>query len=382
MAPSPTIDRSRPAPPPPPLTFARWLIGVLERWRLFLAAALVGAGGIVALAIISDPSYRAEASFVSNTDAGVKLPGGLGGIAGLAGLASQAGMNLGGEPSESPAFYTQLIQSRELLTRVLQSRYANFRTDAPADSARLVDMLKLRGNTPARRLERGVEHLGDQVGFTADPRTNLVTITVDMPASDLAAGVANRIVALVSEFNKEQRISRAHERRVFLEQRLRDAERDLRTAEDRHRDFLLANRNLRSPTLAADAARLQRRVDQAEALARGLRQEYETATIDEVNDAPVITVVDSAVRPQRPRWPRPVPLAALALATGLVVGVLAAGASTLYADWARRHPADARALRRAVRFRRTPDPVPAPTPVAGTERAATGRTETNVEAIG
>ena len=380
MAPSPTIDRTR-ATSPPPLTFARWFVGVLERWRLFLVAAFVAAGGIVALALLSTPSYRGEASFVSNTDAGVKLPGALGGIAGLAGMASQAGVSLGGEPSESPAFYTQLIQSRELLTRVLESRFADFRTDAPSDSARLVDMLKLRGNTPARRLERGVEHLTDVISFTGDPRTNLVSVTVDMPASDLAAGVANRIVALVSEFNKEQRISRAHQRRVFLEKRLRDAEGDLRAAEDRQRDFLLANRNLRSPTLAADAQRLQRRVDQAEGLARGLRQEYETATIDEVNDAPVITSVDSAVAPQRPRWPRPVPLAALALASGLVVGLLTTGAATLYADWARRHPADAQALRRAVRFRRAPDPLPAPVG-PGDRVGATGRADTNVEAIG
>src|SRR5687768_313091 len=156
--------------PAAPLTFARWFVGIVHRWRTIAAVAATVVVLFVAAAVVLPPTYRAEASFVSNSGDGLKLPAGLGGMAGLAGMASGAGLgSLGSDPSESAAFYIQLIQSRELLTRVLLGRYADYRTAAPADSARLVDILKLKGGADVdRRLERGVEHLRRAVLFSGD----------------------------------------------------------------------------------------------------------------------------------------------------------------------------------------------------------------------
>jgi hypothetical protein len=96
-------------------------------------------------------------------------------------------------------------------------------------------------------------------------------------------------------------------------------------------------------------------------LASTLRREYETARIEEVNDAPVVTRVDSAVPPQRPQWPRPAPLAVLALSAGLVIGVLTAAVAALLADWAARNPDEATELRRLLgRGRRREEPLAPP----------------------
>ena len=351
----PTSVASDPARrPTPPLTFARWVVGIVQRWRTVVGVAAAVVALFALAAVVLPPTYRAEASFVSNAGDGAKLPAGLSGMAGLAGMASGAGLGaLGGDPAESPAFYTQLIQSRELLSRVLLGRYPDHRTDAPGDSARLVEILELKGGANvARRLERGVELMRKVVTFTADPRTNLVEIDVEMPDAQLSADVANRIVRHVSEFNREQRVSRARAKREFVESRYREAEVALRTAEARHRQFLVGNRILRSPQLVAEEEQLQRTVDLAEDLFRTLRRELETARIDEINNAPIVTVVDSAVPPQRPRWPRPVPLAVLALVSGGLLGVLVAGTAALASNWAQRNPEDADAVRRSGRRRR------------------------------
>ena len=344
-------DHSTPAAGPSgaaPLTFARWLAGTARRWRT-VAAALVVSGALFATAAyVLPPVYRTEVSFVSNAGGGLKLPGGLGGLAGLAGMASSMGVgSLGGDPSESPDFYLQLLRSRELLTRLLESRFPDERTPAPADSARLVDMLDLgKKRTPARRLELGVERLRDDIVVRTDAQTSMVSFDVDMPAPGLSAAVANRAAALVEEFNREQRASRARAKREFIAERLAESERQQRVAEDRHRDFLAQNRQYqRSPTLIVEERRLDRRMTEAGDLTASLRREYESARIEEVNDAPVVTVVDTAVPPQRPRWPRPVPVAFLAIVTGLVFGTLAAGTATLLRDWARRNPADAAEVR-------------------------------------
>jgi uncharacterized protein involved in exopolysaccharide biosynthesis len=313
-----------------------------------IAGAVVVSGALfTAAALLLPPVYRSEASFVSNASDGLKLPGGLGGLTGLAGMASEMGVGLGADAAESPAFYVQLLRSRELLTRLLESRFADPRTASPADSAQLVDLLELGDSeTRARRMELGVRKLRDDIVVRPDPRTNFVSFDVDMPHASLSAGVANRAAALVEEFNRQQRATRARAKRVFIGERLDEAERELRVAEDRHRAFLAQNREfLRSPTLVAQERRLERRMGEASDLAASLRRQYESARIEEVNDAPVVTVVDTAVAPQRPRWPRPLPVAALAIVTGLVLGTLAAGTATLLRDWARRNPADAAEVR-------------------------------------
>ena len=330
-----------------PLSFARWAAGTARRWRLIASAVIVSGALFAAAAMLLPPVYRAEASFVSNAGDGLKLPGGLGGLGGLAGMATEMGVGLGADAAESPAFYVQLLRSRELLTRLLESRFPDPRTASPADSARLGELLELgEPKTAARRLELGVEKLRDDIVVRADGRTNLVSYDVDMPYAELSAAVANRAASLVEEFNRQQRTTRARAKRVFVGERLAEAERDLRAAENRHRNFLAQNRQYqRSPTLVAEERRLERRMTEAGDMASSLRREHESARIEEVNDAPVVTLVDTAVAPQRPRWPRPVPVAVLAIVTGLVLGTLAAGTATLFRDWAHRNPADAAEVR-------------------------------------
>ena len=139
------------------LTFSRWLAGVVSRWRLVaLTAAVITIVALLATLIIP-PVYRSNASFVANSSSPSKLPSGGSGSP-VSGLISQFGGSLGGDPSESPNFYLQLLVSRELLTRLLTSKFADPRTDVATDSARLIDILKLparnRGDGWSSRLSR------------------------------------------------------------------------------------------------------------------------------------------------------------------------------------------------------------------------------------
>ena len=79
-----------------------------------------------------------------------------------------------------------------------------------------------------------------------------------------------------------------------------------------------------------------------------LRREYESARIDEVNTTPVITIVDRAVPPQRPYWPRWDILLVTSTALGLGLGLLWAAGREVAAHWAAQNPEDARRLQGAV----------------------------------
>jgi len=332
------------------MTMAAWLAATLVRWRLVAAttAALVALATVAMLVV--PPIYRSRTSFVANGGGGLKLPGSLAGGAGLMGIATQLGIAPNMDPSESPAFYEQLIQSRELRTRLVESRFADPRTDAPNDSATLIDLLDVDAKDPQRRVEIAIKDVGDDVSADFDLKTSLVRLTVDARWPELSAAIANRVVSLVNAFNLEQRLSRARSKREFVENRLAEAQRDLRDAEAALRNFYEQNRQWRtSPSLTFTEGQLSRQADVANDMYMTLRREFESARITEVNDTPVITVVDSAVAPRRAQWPRPPLVLAAACLVGVVLGTLAASVAALRADWAARHPDDAAALRRARR---------------------------------
>ena len=356
----------------PPLTFPAWLAASLRRWRIaaYITAAAVGLAVLAALVLPA--KYRSSASFVSNTSGGVRLSGGAasamsalggggGGSGALAGLASQFGLSGSSDPSESPQFYAHLIHSRELQTRLAHSRFPDPRTAAPADSATLLDILAdsvsltervgLREPDPRRRLEKLIKQLDKSViSVSHDQRTGVVFVNASARWPELSAEMTNRIVGLVSSFNQEQRTSRVRAKRIFVEGRVDSAQAELTAAERALRQFYESNRSWRlSPGLVFEEGRLRRQVEVASDLYMTLRRELESARIAEVNDAPLITVVDSAVVPRLEQWPRVVPLLFTTLVVGGMLGALAAGIAALLADWARRNPDAVAELRQALR---------------------------------
>jgi uncharacterized protein involved in exopolysaccharide biosynthesis len=333
-----------------PLTFGVWLAGIIDRWRLVL---WVMAGTVVAAAlaaVLLPPVYQAHASFVTAGSTNSKMASALsGGGAGLQGIASQLGVSSGGDPSESPNFYVRLIESQELKRRLLRSRFQDPRGKSPADSATLLEILRPRGSNPQQRMELGIKKLGQSITTDFDLKTNLVLLTVNARWSQLAAAIANRTIELVDGFNHEQRVSRARSKRVFVQSRLDSAKAELRNAEQQQRVFYDQNRSWRtSPQLVFDEGRLRRNVDVASDLFLTLQRQFETARLDEFNDAAEITVVDPAVPPWKAQWPRYWILLASSLFVGALLGIMVAGSAAILADWRGRNPATASALRDSV----------------------------------
>lgn len=333
----------------PPLTFGVWLAGTIARWRLIVA--VIGATLLAAAlaVVLVPPVYESHASFVT-AGSSSKLGGMLGsGGSGLAGLASELGVSSGSEPSESPNFYVRLIQSEELRRRLLNSRFRNPRGSSPRDSARLLDILKIKASDPQRRMELGVKQMGRAIATDFDVKTNMVLLAVDSRWPELSAAIANRTIELVDAFNHEQRVSRARSKRVFVQSRVDSAKLELQDAEERQRMFYEQNRQYnRSPQLVFEEARLRRNVDVATDLYLTLQRQFEAARLEEFNDAAEITVVDPAVAPRKAQWPRYGLLLFSAVLIGGILGVLIAGSATILADWRGRNPATASALSRSI----------------------------------
>jgi hypothetical protein len=96
--------------------------------------------------------------------------------------------------------------------------------------------------------------------------------------------------------------------------------------------------------LIVEEGRLRRQVEVANEIYLTLRREFESARIDEVNDTPVITVVDAAVPPRLRSWPRRTLMMAVAMFVGIGFGLFFAGILELGNHWRVTNPAQARIL--------------------------------------
>jgi uncharacterized protein involved in exopolysaccharide biosynthesis len=279
---------------------ARWVVGVS-----------VGAAVLTAIIVlVLRPTYSASASFVAENPVTPRLP------PGLSGLASQFGMTLGAEASRSPAFYADLLRSREILGQVLRTRIAG----PTADSITVYELYSVSGPSRERQLDEGIKALRKRITLSVDQRTDVVHVTVEAPYAPAARDVLQVLLNQVADFNLHTRQSTAGSRRQFIEGRVADSEKQLKGAEQSLRAFYDRNRQWQaSPQLRFEEQALNRQVAVQQELYLTLRREYETARIEEVNNTPVLTIIDRPTIPGRRSRPR---RGLTVLIVTVVVGVL------------------------------------------------------------
>jgi uncharacterized protein involved in exopolysaccharide biosynthesis len=293
------------------------VLAILVRYpRLVLGLpiglAVAGVGYVLLLG-----SFLATSSFTP--EAG-------GGVASLAGLAAQFGVNVPGGlmgDARSVDFYATVLQSPATLSRVASANYTFVRSPGDTDtlSGTLYELYGITGDTPEEQRWSMVKLLQTKVSVDVDRLASIVTIKTKARWPSLAQQINRQLLDLVNELNTQQRQSQASAQRRFIQDRLTAAQEDLVAAERDMQDFLERNRQYQaSPKLTFDAARLQRRIELRQQVFLTLSQSFEQASIEEVRDTPVITVLqDPELVYKRAR--NPVVIALGAIAFGTTVGV-------------------------------------------------------------
>jgi uncharacterized protein involved in exopolysaccharide biosynthesis len=242
----------------------------------------------------------------------------------LSGLAAQFGITVPTQDAgSSPAFYADLLRSREILREVVLAPYV---PSVGRDSTRgtLVELYRIKEDSPAARRDAAVRKLRDHISVKINHETGVVTLQATTAWPSLSQQVAARMVELVSQFNMRTRQTRAGAERRFIEGRLGEAKDSLSQAEDRLQAFLQRNRDFRSaPQLAFEHERLERQVAMQQQVFTSLAQGYEQARIDEVRNTPVITIIEPPDLPTRPDSRLLLLKGVLALLAGLLAGTFA-----------------------------------------------------------
>jgi uncharacterized protein involved in exopolysaccharide biosynthesis len=284
---------------------------VIMRHRgLVLGLALLGFAGTVLVLLTRDRTYTTMSSF---------MPQNRSSQAALSGVAAQFGVMIAGvEPGRSPAFYADLIRSRQILGAVVDTP---FPLGPGTRKVLLTDVYHSSGDTPALRRDAAMLGLSSNLSTRVDQGTGVVKLMATATDPRLALLINGRILDLLNDFNLHSRQSQAAAERRFVESRLEEMRKELREAEDRQQAFLQRNRDFQnSPELTFQQDRLRREVTMRQQLFNSLAEAYEKAKIDEVRDTPVITAVERPELPVRPDRRGLVKWGATALVAGFLLG--------------------------------------------------------------
>jgi uncharacterized protein involved in exopolysaccharide biosynthesis len=309
---------AQPAVPRPDDEISLWeVLAVLLRRRgtIVLTTFFVVAAAI-ALTVTRDPTYTTQASFrPQGSDASASQ---------LMALANQFGVRVPGGASEevSPAFYAELLASREILYRVVSPPFVI----EEIGTSSLAELLRIEEDIEELRLEKAIEALRDNLmSIQTSRETGIVTVEVRTDWPDLSQGIAERLLDEIARFNLLTRQSQAAAERVFIQERVDSARDALLEAESAMQGFLVANRSWQSsPDLAFQHGRLERDISLRDQVYTTLVQSFEQARISEVRDTPVITVLQSPYLPPGPDPRRLLLAVVLGVGFGGLAGVVLA----------------------------------------------------------
>ncbi|MGH7518036.1 MAG: Wzz/FepE/Etk N-terminal domain-containing protein [Gemmatimonadales bacterium] len=302
------------------VSLVRLLIPLVRRWQLIAACALVALLGSVALAFLLPVRYTAETTFTADqSQSSISLP------SGLAGLAGQFGFSLEGlRQGLSPEFFVSVLQSRAILVEVLQTAFPDS-VGGRVEQRKLIDILDVQAPTPAKRLEKSLKQLRKRVSAAHDRKSGILSVAVEDASAPRAAAITNHILELLNRYNVERLQTKSRQQREFAEQRLEQAQGELRTAEQAQLRFLQTNRQYnQSPLLAYEAGRLQRTVQLKQDVVTTLTKAYEEARISEARSIPALVVVDPAETPAFKSSPKRAIIVTAGLLLGLALGVVVA----------------------------------------------------------
>lgn len=290
---------------------------VLRQWRLVLVLPVLFALAVGLYTYSKERMYAASASFFPKESEGRA-------IGGAFALAQQFGVDLGSKgPTQSPQFYVDLLQSRALLRKVVESKYQVVGPDGNAESVTLTQFYRRKDGTE-RPWIQAVDIVRPRIVPSIARQTGVVRITVTSPQPALSEQIAERLLDLLNAFNLEMLQKRAEQENRFVGERLAEAQTKLLAAESALQSFQRQNRQFEnSPDLMFENGRLQRQVDARQEVYTSLLRSQEQTRIDAMRDTPLITVIDHPAESSEPQPRGTVGKALLAylLGLGLAVGV-------------------------------------------------------------
>lgn len=141
----------------------------------------------------------------------------------------------------------------------------------------------------------GVRKLKTIFSYNRDPKSGLLTLTVETDSPDLSRAVAQQAISLLGEFVLHRSQTRSGNKATFAEARLKDARADYDASEAALKEFMAANRNYQlstDPQVKLTGSRLEGELMLRRQLVVSLSTMREQALIESKDDMPILNVLD------------------------------------------------------------------------------------------
>jgi uncharacterized protein involved in exopolysaccharide biosynthesis len=265
-------------------------IALRHLWLIVGLSFLLGVYALVT-GLTGARTWSSDATFIPQGSRAPSTVSALAAQFGVGGSVAEAG--------QSPQFYVDLVNTREVLRGVVRGTYT-VHTDSGVITGDLVKLYGIKKRPTNDPEASAMKMLASGVSATPSIKTGVITLRATTPYRELSAQIVDRFIEQINKFNLVGRQLRASAERKFTEQRLKETQAELTAAEDSMEEFLRTNRDLGSPSLQLRRERLNRVVQARQQVYTALAQSYEQSKIEELRDTPAITVVDPPVVPIEP----------------------------------------------------------------------------------
>ena len=264
--------------------------------------------------LLAQPVYVATAKLVPTGDDNS--------ISNIQGLASQFGFALPLQSGSSIAIadiYPEIVKSRKL-TGILLVR--KFNTRKYGQNQTLLTILtrqnRLEKYGADERFKRAGKILQDDINISKARLTSIITLEVGAFEPDLSAALAKVIIIESEKLQRQFKTHQVAEKRSFIEDRIKDVNAELEAAQEDLKEFREGNRQVQySPSLMLEEERLTTETEVQKGIFITLKQQYELAKIEEVEEGNTVQVLDEPVAPYEKSSPKILLTLFLAIFIGL-----------------------------------------------------------------
>ncbi|MDR2580450.1 MAG: hypothetical protein LBC85_05595 [Fibromonadaceae bacterium] len=306
------------------IDLSRLIARIFRRKILALVTAVICFAAAVVYLKVAPKFYETSTKFVYQSAA--KQTGNLSAFAALAGI------SLGGSSDDGSAYMEDIIKSRDFLSQFTGREWLIADTNRTADTLSPMTLeefwrieIDSTINDREKFLQAGIIHRilkNKYITYMQDKKTGIITITTMFEDPKLAYEFN---VAIFEELNNtllHKMRFKASENRKFIEERLEEIKRDLKSSEEILLGFRQRNRSWNDPSIQLQESRLMRDVAINQELALQLQKQFELAKIEESKDMPLLDIIESPRRALGHSKPRSKIILAIGLAGGIIMGLM------------------------------------------------------------
>ena len=229
--------------------------------------------------------------------------------AGLGGIAAQFGLNM-------PSSFSNGIQWDELYPDIINSEnlmkiliHESFLTEKFQIKKPLIEILDSEKNYDYKddeeRSKMAIEDLQKMINVHKGRQSPVITIVVNANEKQLSKDLASAVIRESGIILLDLKTKKIKEKRVFIEERIKEVHLALENAEKVEEKFRQENKKIiQSPSLSLVLRRLSREVELQSSLYISLKGQLENAKIEEVQQASMLQLIDGPIKPLRLTSPK------------------------------------------------------------------------------